>query len=89
MKNVNLTNPLKLIVLLTLIVGSFVYVIVAMFVDGGDTTIAWSIISGASFYLVGNGTGARGGVPTVAPFTPTIEKAIQHLEEVKEKSVVK
>lgn len=86
MKNVDLTNPGKLIVLCLVIIGSFTFIIASLFVNSGpDTTPAWALLSGAGMYLIGNGTGARKGVPTIAPFTPTVEKAIQHLEEVKEK----
>ncbi len=79
-----ITAPGKVLGLLLVIVGSFTYIILAMFVDSApDTTPAWTALSGALFYLLGNGSGAKKGVPTIAPFTPTIDKAIEHLNDVK------
>lgn len=80
MRNVNITNPGKLILLGLVILGCFVYIILGTFVAHADTTPAWAMLTLAVGYLIGNGAGAMKGVVTTAPFAPTPKKQIEVLK---------
>jgi hypothetical protein len=80
MKNIDVTAPGKLAALCLVVVGCFVYIIVSLIqAQGADTTPAWALLTLVVGYLIGNGTGAAKGVPTVAPFAPTPERQIERL----------
>jgi len=80
LQDVELTAPGKLLALLLVIIGCFGYIIVATWTGQGDTTPAWATLTLVVGYLIGNGTGARKGQPTIAPFTPSAERQIERLE---------
>lgn len=62
----DLTAPGKLAVILVTIIGCFAYIIAG----DGDTTPAWATITMLSGYLIGNGAGAKNGVPQAPVFAP-------------------
>ena len=70
MKNVDVTAPGKLIALCLVIVGCFAYILTTIITSSGDATPAWALMTLIVGYLIGNGTGARKGQETVAPFSP-------------------
>lgn len=77
MNNVEITNPGKLAALCLVIVGCFAYITAALITGTGDTTPAWATLTLVVGYLVGNGSGARKGENTVAPFSPAPEIRIE------------
>lgn len=69
--DVELTAPGKLAALLAVIVGCFAYILVMALGHGdADTTPAWATITLVSGYLIGNGVGAKRGVPQAPTFAP-------------------
>lgn len=66
-----ITAPGKLIALCIIIVGCLAYILVAAVRTGIDTTPAWATITLVTGYLIGNGTGARRGIPAAPVFAPS------------------
>lgn len=79
-KNVNITNPGKLAILGLVVIGCMAYIIATLFA-GGDTTPAWAAMTLIIGYLIGNGSGARQGIVTVPPLSPTPERQVEHLQK--------
>jgi hypothetical protein len=73
MKNVDITNPGKLIALVAVLVGAFAVIIVAI-LNNSDASLVTSMVGllgTVMGYLVGNGAGANKGFVSVPPFQPT------------------
>lgn len=80
-RTVDVTAPGKLVVLAIVVAGCFGFIIASLFAVDVDATPAWAMLTLVVGYLIGNGSGARKGVVTVAPFSPTPERQIQRLQQ--------
>lgn len=87
MRNVEITNPGKLIILGLLVAGLVGYLITATITGAGDTAQAWAALTLIVGYLIGNGSGARAGQVTVPPLSPTPEKQLEVVQEVLGKAI--
>lgn len=83
----DITAPWKLAALGVVAVGLITYLIVAMVTGKGDTNQAWLILSAISFYLIGNGTGARKGFVSVPPFQPKPTRQLEILAKIAEEDL--
>lgn len=66
MKSIEVSAPGKLLALVVVIVGCFLFILLG----DGDTAPAWGILGMAAGYLTGNGVGALKGIGTTPPISP-------------------
>lgn len=66
LRDIDITAPGKLLALLLIILICGLYVVFGE----GDKSPAWGILGSCLGYLVGNGVGAKRGVPQAPTFAP-------------------
>lgn len=84
-KDVTVTAPGKLLLLLVVMIACTAIIIVSMLTHEGDTTPAWTLLGAVTTYLVANGAGAKKGLVSIPPLSASPEKQKEVIQKEIEK----